>query len=106
LGLLHFYKNNKNCVISKILIERVVNGIKVINDVTSFRDKPTSALAIDLKYGTYKKHAESTHIRDGHLVNANVTIIITTLNKENDMPVLANRNDFLKELFDEWAGQW
>jgi hypothetical protein len=104
LNAVHYYKTSGFCVIRKMLVRRDKGGLKWYNDVTPYRSMPTSMLLLRLRDKTVKTAVESTHILDNSQDWANTSIIIHTVNKENALPVLMSREDFIRHMFDEWVG--
>jgi hypothetical protein len=102
LSILHYYFNDKNCLITKVLLIVNRNDIKWYNDITNFKKKPLLYLLVKLKDNLHDSTHVSSHITDSEL-NNNVCIEIYTLNLNNSKPIILSREDILKLMFDEWV---
>lgn len=100
LAILYYYFNNKNCVITKVLLIVYKNDFKWYNDITNFKKKPLLYLLIKLKEELKDTSHTSSHITDSEL-NNNFSIEISTLNNINTLPILLEKNILLKLMFDD-----
>jgi len=99
-----YYKNDCDCIITKILLIRYVHGIAWYHDITSYKNSPTLLLLLNLKSDNVKNGAESTHISDSSFTNYNIALEIHTLNKENKLPALLSDDAFKRRLWLELKG--
>lgn len=99
-----FYFNNKNCIISKILLSSYKNNIKWYNDITNLKKKPLFYLLVRLKDDLREGRNLSSHINNND-TNTPFTIEIFTLNKDNITPLIKTKDEVLECIYLDWMGQ-
>jgi len=101
LNLIHFYKKDKDCAVAKAVLKRRIKDVTWHNDITQHLSGPTCLLFLKLKDKVPKSSVESTHILESNVVDSEVTLELHTFNRYNKEPVLSDRDDFIRELFEE-----
>ena len=100
LIILHYYFNNKNCIILKTLLIVNRSGIKWYNDISAYKNKPLIYLLIKFKDEFKVNNHISSHISDTEL-NSDLSIEIHTVNPHNTLPVLISRQELTNIIYKE-----
>ena len=101
IKLFNAYKNDRRCLITKILLIKYINGIPWYNDITPHKNAHTIYLLIRMMEGRVKVGIESTHILDNESLGYSTVLEIHTLNEVNPLPTEISDEDFRDNLLRE-----
>lgn len=102
---IHYYTNNKDCIVSKILLISRIDKTNWYNDITPYINKNLLFLYMRIKDTLlYDNTIKNTHITEEYL-NNNTILEIHTLNLKNLPPRLISREDILQIMYKDWMKQ-
>ena len=100
LVFLDFYKNDKYCIIKKILLSTNRVGIKWFNDITSYKKKPLIFLVLKLRDEWVDNSNSGSNIFNTE-TNNSYSLEILTVNENNNMPVTISKRQLYEKLLKE-----
>lgn len=100
LVFLDFYKNDKYCIIQKILLSTNKLEIKWYNDITNYIKKPLLFLVLKLREDWFDNSSSESHIFNSEINNVFI-LEIFTLNEINKLPTLISKDELFNKLLKE-----
>lgn len=103
--ILHYYINNKDCIISKVLLIANKNHLKWYNDITPYVNKNLLLLYTKIKSNTSDiAKVGETHFSEED-INIDTILEIHTVNRANKAPKIISKKEMLDIMYADWVKQ-